>query len=68
MPEGSRTLTADLVDLIADMEAEGGGRGPELARRLKVSIGQVRNELNQLETLGCIYRTGSKRGTRGWVG
>lgn len=57
-----------LVDAIFEMEAEGGARGPELARRLKVSLSRVRAELNTLESLGCIYRTGAKRGTRWWVG
>jgi Mn-dependent DtxR family transcriptional regulator len=57
-----------LVEAIIAMEPEGGARGPELARRLKVSLSRVRAELNTLESLGCIYRTGAKRGTRWWVG
>ncbi len=61
-------FTDRLVDAIAEMRAEGGARGPELARRIGVSINLVRAELNELETLGCIYRTGAKRGTRWWVG
>lgn len=61
-------LAAVLVDEILAMEAEGGARGPELARRLNTSLSRIRAELNQLESLGCIYRTGAKRGTRWWVG
>jgi Mn-dependent DtxR family transcriptional regulator len=61
-------IVPQLVQTILEMEEEGGGRGPELARRLKVSLSRVRAELNTLESLGCIYRTGAKRGTRWWVG
>lgn len=66
--EDEGDLAEVLVDAILAMEAEGGARGPELARRLKASLSRVRAELNQLESLGCIYRTGAKRGTRWWVG
>ncbi|MEZ4319670.1 MAG: hypothetical protein R3F61_19295 [Myxococcota bacterium] len=66
--DDSADLTEVIVEAILGMEPEGGARGPELARRLKVSLSRVRAELNTLESLGCIYRTGAKRGTRWWVG
>lgn len=61
-------LTVRLVDLIAELEAEGGSRGPNLAERLQVSISKVRKELKELEQLGVVRRTGFKRGTRWWLG
>jgi predicted ArsR family transcriptional regulator len=67
-PSFSDDLTRRLVDLIADLESEGGGRGPDLASRLRVSTSRVRKELKELEALGIVRRTGVKRGTRWWLG
>lgn len=63
-----RHLIEGIVDMIMKMEAEGGGRCPEIARRLDTGVSRVRSELHQLESIGCVYRTGKKRGTRWWVG
>lgn len=61
-------LTQRLVDLISDLELEGGGRGPDMAARMRVSTSRVRKELKELEALGIVRRTGVKRGTRWWLG
>jgi DNA-binding GntR family transcriptional regulator len=67
-PATKEAFTVQIVEAVVAMEPEGGARGPELARRLDASLGRVRAELNQLESLGIVYRTGAKRGTRWWVG
>ena len=61
-------LTVDLVEAIAELETEGGGRGPDLASRLRVSTSRIRKELKELEDVGVVRRTGQKRGTRWWLG
>ena len=61
-------LVERIVDMVMTMEAEGGARCPEVARRLDAGVNRVRGELLQLESIGCVYRTGKKRGTRWWVG
>lgn len=60
-----RSLTEQLVDLLAELES---AKSKTLAERLGVPVLQIRQELVDLESLGIVYRTGQTRGTRWWLG
>lgn len=63
---------ADLTEQVTScLEAErehGGISGPKLAEAIGQPLDHVLAELRELERLGIVLRTGSKRGTRWWVG
>ena len=59
------TLAERLVDALARVE---NARSKELADRLGASLGEIRQELLELEKMGIVYRTGQTRGTRWWLG
>ena len=62
------TLTQEVIDYMIENEGEDGIRATLLAEKLNIDITRLRTELNALESLGLVFRTGSKRGTRWWVG
>ncbi|MCA9572159.1 MAG: hypothetical protein KC656_30175, partial [Myxococcales bacterium] len=62
---GQTHLTEAIVDALAEVEC---ARSKDLAKRVGAAVGDVRDELLDLEKLGIVYRTGQTRGTRWWLG
>jgi len=64
-PKKRKPPTEDLVNMLAEHDKVSTS---ELGAFLSLPARQVREELIELEKLGIVYRTGSRRGTRWHLG
>ena len=62
------SLTERVVNAVAAQEETPRGcTSTILAKELEVGRWKVLQVLQQMEAMGCVYRTGAKRGTRWWL-